>query len=113
MQFLMNLFSTIVRILLRLAMLVVGIIFALVLLCVGLLGLLYVLLKALLTGRRPVFMTTFMQFRQASQQFKPRSWSTRQSANDDPASTREVIEGESVEVRDDTALPHKPEAPRH
>jgi hypothetical protein len=113
MQFITKSISVIARTLLRLALFVVGAVFVLILLCVGLLGLLYVLLKALLTGRKPVFVTSFMRFQQASQQFQRGNWNTRQSAGGDTTSTGEVIEGQAIEVRDDTALPHKPEVARH
>ena len=108
MQFPNDTVSVLLRMLLRVVLFVVGAVFVLILVCVGIIGFLYVLLKALLTGRKPGFVTTFVQFRQASQQFNPGGWRTRQSANDHSGATGDVIEGQATEVRDDPTLPHKP-----
>lgn len=109
MQFLMTVVDTLARLVSRLLLLILAAVFALVFLCFALLGLVWILLKALITGRKPVFVTSFMQFRQMSQQFKRGGWTTQQSAGDNAESTGEVIEGTATEIRDDTALPHKPE----
>jgi len=105
----MKIVDAIARIFSRLVLLVLAAGFALVFLCLALIGLVFVLLKALITGRKPVFITSFMQFRQASQQFRRGGWNTQQSAGDNVESTGEVIEGQATEIRDDPALPHKEE----
>jgi uncharacterized membrane protein YgcG len=109
MQFLMNAVDTLARLLSRLFLLIMAAAFAVVLLCFALLGLVWILLKALITGRKPVFVTSFMQFRQASQQFRRGGWNSRQSDGDGFAPGGDVIEGQATEIRDDKALPHKEE----
>ena len=109
----MNSISIIARTLLRLVLFVVAAVFALAFLCFAMFGLVFVLLKALFTGRKPVFVTTFMRFQQASQQFKHADWSTRQSPGNEFTSTGEVIDGQATEVRDDLALPHESEVDKH
>ncbi len=109
MQMLMNLISAIARIAMRLVFFAVAIVFALGLLCVGLIALVFVLLKALLTGRKPAFVTSFVLFNQMSQQFKRGGGNFTQSPGDGFVPTGEVIDGEATEVRSDLALPHQPE----
>lgn len=103
----MKLLDALARIVTRLFLLIVAAVFAVVLLCFALLGLVWILLKALITGRKPVFVTTFMQFRQATQQFNRGSWSTQQPGQEQREPAGDVIEGQATEIRDDTALPHK------
>lgn len=90
----------------RLVLFVVGAIVALLFMCMALVGLAVILLKALITGRKPVFVTSFMQFRQASEQFRRNGWSNGQRTSDNPTSSGDIIEGQATEIRDDKALPH-------
>ena len=80
MELVSTLFSAIVRITFRLVLLAAALVFILSLLCVALVSLTWVLLKALLTGRKPAFVTTFTRFRQASQQFRSGEWPARAGA---------------------------------
>ncbi len=114
MQFLLDASSALVRLALKLVLFVAAIVFALGLLCVGLLTLVFVLLKALLTGRKPAFVTTFVRFQQASQQFR------RGGGNYDPGAGQSpgdgfvpsgvVIDVEATKVHSDLALPQPPES---
>jgi len=103
----MSMLDALGRIVTRLLLLIAAAVFAVVLLCFALLGLVWILLKALLTGRKPVFVTTFMQFRQATQHFNRGSWSNQQPEREQQAPTGDVIEGQATEIRDDASLPHK------
>jgi hypothetical protein len=103
MQFISEILSAIARTLFKLALLIVGVVVTLVLLCVGAVVLLWVLLKALVTGRKPVFVTTFTSFRQ----FQHGVWTRGAPGAGENAATGEIIEGQAVEVRHDTALPHQ------
>ena len=70
MDTLMNFVSAIFRTALKLVLIAAAAVFALSLIVVALLSVVWVLLKALLTGRKPAFVTTFQRFNQARQQFK-------------------------------------------
>jgi len=61
-----------------------------------------------ITGRKPVIVTTFSSFRQASQ-FGHGMWSNGSQQSGEHTATGEIIEGQVIEVRDDTALTHSPE----
>ncbi len=109
MQFLINSIALIAQTLLRLVLFAMAAIFALVLMCFALLGLVFVFIKAVLTGRKPELLTTFIRFRQASQQFKRGDMRNRHSMGNDFTATGTVIDVQAFEVHDDPALPHKPE----
>jgi hypothetical protein len=116
MDTLMNLVSTIIRLALRLVLLAAAAVFALSLLFVALLSLVFVLLKALLTGRKPAFVTTFQRFNQARQQFKRGGFSAAGSAAaggfGHHATVSDVVDVQAHEVRDEQALPYGPGADR-
>ena len=107
MQTLTNLINSFCRLLLRIAMFVVAACLAVALLCVGLVVLAFVLLRALLTGRKPQVYTTFARFQQTSQQFNAGLWRTRPRGDGNAADGGTVIEGQAEEVRDDRSLPDK------
>ena len=71
----MNLLSELVASILRgavkLVLLVLAAIFALSVLCAGLLVVAFMVVRYLLTGRKPAVVTTFTRFNQAAQQFRP------------------------------------------
>ncbi len=71
----MNLISDVVASLLRgvvkLVLLVFAAVFALSMLCAGLLVVVVMVLRFLVTGRKPAVVTTFSRFNQAAQQFRP------------------------------------------
>lgn len=115
MDVLTHLVSTIARLALKLVLLAAALIFALSLLCVALLSLAFVLLKALFTGRKPAFVTTFQHFNQARQQFKRGGWSAGPAAGGGfapAADVADVVDVQAHEVRDDQALPYGPGADR-
>jgi hypothetical protein len=70
MNFLMNVMAAIFRIALKLLLLGFAVAVAFCLLLVGLASLVWVLLKALLTGRKPAFVVTLQRFQQARRQFQ-------------------------------------------
>lgn len=108
MDTLMNLVSTIIRLALRLVLLAAAAVFALSLLFVALLSLAFVLLKALLTGRKPAFVTTFQRFNQARQQFKRGGFGAAGPAASGGfghhATVSDVVDVQAHEVRDEQAL---------
>jgi hypothetical protein len=108
MQLVSTLFSALVRITFRLVLLAAALVFILSLLCVALVSVTWVLLKALLTGRKPAFVTTFTRFRQASQQFRSGEWPTRGGAGFGRAAPDDVMDVQAHEVRNDPVLPYGP-----
>jgi len=99
----MNLVSTIIRLGLRLVLIAAAAVFALSLLLVALLSLAFVLLKALLTGRKPAFVTTFQHFNQARQQFKRNGWATRSGTGFARPVSDDVVDVQAHEVQARTA----------
>ncbi len=79
-------------------------------LVLGLIAALFALLWALLTGRKPTAWTTFVRFRQASQQFRQGVWQ-RQNGAAAAASpdTADIVDVQVKEVR--TGLEHHPKVP--
>jgi hypothetical protein len=112
MQFIFGLVARIVRGVLRLLLLALAIAFALGLLGVALLSVVFVLLKALLTWRRPAFVTAIVRFRQASQQFKRGGWNGPLSGSNGFPPSGEVVDVQVHEVREDGALAHNPKSER-
>lgn len=116
MDVLTHLVSSITRLALKLVLLAAALIFALSLLCVALLSLAFVLLKALLTGRKPAFVTTFQHFNQARQQFKRGGFGAAGTPAEGgfgrQAPAADVVDVQAQEVRDDQALPYGPGADR-
>ncbi len=100
MDTLKNLVSTVIRLALKLVF-------------VALLSLVFVLLKAVLTGRKPAFVTTFQRFNQARQQFNRGGFGAGPAAGGGFAPAREVVDVVDVqahEVRDEQALTYGPGA---
>nr|WP_315480880.1 hypothetical protein [uncultured Rhodoferax sp.] len=112
MDVLTHLVSTITRLAVKLLLIAAAAIFALSLLCVALLSLAFVLLKALLTGRKPAFVTTFQHFNQARQQFKRGGFgaagTTAAGGFGHQAPPADVVDVQAHEVRHDQALPYGP-----
>jgi hypothetical protein len=82
------------------------------LLGVALLSVVFVLLKALVTWRRPAFVTAIVRFRQASQQFKRGGWNGPLSGTNGFPPSGEVVDVQVHEVREDGALAHNPKSER-
>jgi hypothetical protein len=117
MDTLMNLVSAIFRFALKLVLIAAAAVFALSLIFVALLSLVWVLLKALLTGRKPAFVTTIQRFNHARQQFKRGGFGAAGPSGaggfDRSASTADVVDVQAHEVRNDQALPYGPSTDRH
>lgn len=116
MDTLKNLVSTVIRLALKLVLLAAAAVFGLSLLFVGLLSMAFVLLKALLTGRKPAFVTTFQRFNQARQQFRRGGFgaasSTAAGGFGHHATVADVVDVQAHEVRDEQALSYRPGADR-
>lgn len=102
--------SAVLRTVLKLTVLAAALVFITSLLIVALLSLVFVLLKALITGRKPVFVTTFQRFNQARQQFKRGGFGAAGSAAaggfGHQAPAADVVDVQAHEVRNDQALPY-------
>lgn len=71
MNFLSETVASLLRGVVKLVLLVLAAVFALTVLCAGLLVVVVMVLRFLLTGRKPAVVTTFTRFNQAAQQFRP------------------------------------------
>ena len=71
MNFLFKAVASLLRGVVKLVLLVLAAVFALSVLCAGLLVVVVMVLRFLLTGRKPAVVTTFTRFNQAAQQFRP------------------------------------------
>lgn len=108
----MNLLSELVASLLRgvfkLVLLVLAAVFALSVLCAGLLVVAVLVLRYLVTGRKPAVVTTFSRFNQAAQQFRPGfrpgfgSAATRAAQPD----SADIVDVEAHEVRTVLSTPN-------
>ena len=100
--------SAVLRTVLKLTVLAAALVFVTSLLIVALLSLVFVLLKALLTGRKPVFVTTFQRFNQARQQFKHGGFGSAGASAGfgHQAPAADVVDVQAHEVRNDQALPY-------
>lgn len=106
----MNLISTLLRTALKLMLVAAAAFFALSLIFVALVSLVWVLLKALLTGRKPAFVTTFQRFNQARRQFKRGGFGAAEPSGvggfGQSATAADVVDVQAHEVRNDQALPY-------
>jgi len=113
----MNFVSAVFRTALKLVLLAAATVFALSLIVVALVSLVWVLLKALLTGRKPAFVTTFQRFNQARQQFKRGGFGaagpSAAGGFAHSAASADVVDVQAHEVRNDQALPYGPNTERH
>ena len=71
MKLISDLVGGILRGVFKVAMFALTVAFVLGVLCVGLIVVLVAVLRFLLTGRKPAVVTTFTQFRQAAQKYRP------------------------------------------
>ena len=83
-----------------LVLLVFAAVFALSVLLAGLLVVVVLVLRFLVTGRKPAVITTFSRFNQAAQQFRPgfRPGATG-AAHADSADSADIVDVEAHEVR--------------
>ena len=87
----------------KLVLLVLAAAFALSVLCVGLLLVVVLVLRFLVTGRKPAVVTTFTRFNQAAQQFRPGYRTDATSAvRQDHA---DIVDVEAHEVRSVLSAP--------
>jgi hypothetical protein len=98
--------SAVLRAVFKLTLAAAALVFIGSLLIVALLSIVFVLLKALLTGRKPAFVTTFQRFQQASQQFKRGEWPGRAGPGFARPAPEDVVDVQANEVRDEQALPY-------
>jgi hypothetical protein len=116
MDTLMNLFSAVFRVALKLVLIAAAAVFALSLICVALVSVVWVLLKALLTGRKPAFVTTIQRFNQARQQLKRGGFGAAGPSAaagfgyGAPSAAADVVDVQAHEVRNDQALPYRQDA---
>ncbi len=107
MQTLTRLINDFCRLVLRVFMFIVAAGLAVILFIVALVVVAFVLLRALLTGRRPQVFTTFTRFHQTTQQFNFGRWHSGRPGERPAETSGSVIEGQATEIRDDPALPDK------
>lgn len=95
---------------LKLVLIAAAAVFALSLIFVALVSLLWVLLKALLTGRKPAFVTTFQRLNQVRQQFKRGGFGAAASSAaggfGHTAPCADVVDVQAHEVRNEQTLPY-------
>ncbi len=108
MQLVSNVLSAIIRTVFKLVLLAAALVFILSLLLVGLISVVVVLLKALLTGRKPAFVTSFTRFRQASTQFRSGEWPGRAGTGFGRSGPVDVMDVQAHEVRNDPVLSYGP-----
>lgn len=77
--------------------------FALSVLCMGLVVVAVMVLRFLLTGRKPAVVTTFSRFNQAAQQFRPGGWAGNRSDSADIVD----VQAHEVAPLPNVALPPK------
>lgn len=89
----------------KLVLLVFAAVFALSVLCAGLLVIGVLMLRYLVTGRKPAVVTTFSRFNQAAQQFRP---GFRPGTAAPHANAADIVDVEAHEVRTVLNAPSKP-----
>jgi hypothetical protein len=92
----------------KLVLVVLAALFALTVVCVGLVVVAVMVLRFLLTGRKPAVVTTFSRFNQAAQQFGPGAWSGKASAL--RPESADIVDVEAHEVRAVLNAPAPPKA---
>ena len=97
----MNLISGLVngtlRIVTKIVLLALTAVFVLSVLCIGLALVLVMVIRFLLTGRKPAIFTTVGRFNQAAQQFRPGNWPGHGTAA--RPDTADVVDVQAHEVR--------------
>jgi hypothetical protein len=78
-------------------------VFALSVLCAGLLVVVFMVLRFMLTGRKPAVVTTFTRFNQAAQQFRPGGAKPYTGSTD-------IVDVEAHEVRTVLNAPTSPKS---
>lgn len=101
---LIELVASLLRGVVKLVLLVFAAVFALSVLCAGLLVVAVLMLRYLVTGRKPAVVTTFSRFNQAAQQFRP---GFRPDAAP-RADAADIVDVEAHEVRTVLNAPSKP-----
>ncbi|MEO7108614.1 MAG: hypothetical protein ABIZ09_19730, partial [Rhodoferax sp.] len=107
MNLLSEVVATVLRTVVKMVLIVLTALFALTVLCIGLVIVAAMVLRFLLTGRKPAVVTTFSRFNQAAQQFRPGGWS---GSKPDSANSADIVDVEAHEVRTvlNAPAPHKP-----
>jgi hypothetical protein len=104
MKLISDLISGIVRGVVKLALMALTVVFVLGVLCIGLVLALALVIRFLLTGRKPAVFTTYTRFTQAAQQFRPGKWPGH--ATEVSPDSADVVDVQAHEVR--SALPPLP-----
>ena len=107
MQWISHLVGLLFRGMAKIALLLVVTTFLVGILCIALLTVLFMVIRFVLTGRKPTFVTAFTRFHQTAQQYQQGQW-PQQSAKS-PRDTSDVVDVESREARSALAVP--PAAP--
>ena len=103
MNLLFELVASVLRGVAKLVLLVFAAVFALCVLFAGLLVVVVMVLRFVLTGRKPAVVTTFTRFNQAAQQFRPGFRPGGASAAH--ADSAEIVDVEAHEVRSVLSAP--------
>lgn len=83
MNLLFEFVAGILRRVVKVVLVVLTALFALIVVCMGLIVVAVLVLRFLLTGRKPAVVSTFSRFNQAAQQFRPGGWTgTRRDSAD-------------------------------
>lgn len=111
MNVLFELLFGVLRAVVKLALLLFTLLFLLAVLCVGLMLVLVVLVRYLLTGRKPAIFATVSRFNQAAQQFRPRAWPGHghAGASRNGTDAEDVVDVQAHEVRTSLAPPQPPQ----
>ena len=108
MNLLFDLVASVLRGAAKLVLLVFAAVFALSVMCAGLLVVAVLVLRYLVTGRKPAVVTTFTRFNQAAQQFRPgfRTGDSNAARTD----SADIVDVEAHEVRTVLNAAHPPSA---
>lgn len=83
MNLLFEFVAGILRRVVKVVLVVLTVLFALIVVSMGLIVVAFLVLRFLLTGRKPAVVTTFSRFNQAARQFRPSGWTgTRRDSAD-------------------------------
>ncbi|MBI2751439.1 MAG: hypothetical protein HYX43_19435 [Burkholderiales bacterium] len=106
MNLILNPVAGILRGLTKVALIALTVLFLLAVLCVGLVLVMATVVRYLLTGRKPAVFTTFTQFNQAAQRFRPGQRSAQGSNG--RSDSGDVVDVQAHEVRSVLDAPPRP-----
>jgi hypothetical protein len=97
MNLLIETVASVLRGLLKVALIAVSALLVLAVLCIGLLFAATMVIRFVVTGRRPTMTSTFGHFQHATQRFRPRPWSGQGSQGS--SNSADVVDVQAHEVR--------------